>query len=109
MTDPTPPAPLVHAVARSATAASWRTWREATRIVGTRRNLRSTALLALVVGTVLFAINQLDVVLDGHADGTTAVKIAMTYTVPFAVSNCGVLMATRRASVDTACDREPPG
>lgn len=51
---------------------------------------------ALIVGTILFAINQLDVVLTGHATATTWVKIGMTYIVPFCVSNVGLLIGCRR-------------
>lgn len=52
----------------------------------------------MVVGTVLFVINQLDVVLSGKATTTTWVKSAVTYLVPFIVSNLGVLTGTKRRS-----------
>jgi hypothetical protein len=52
--------------------------------------------IALVVGTVLFAINQLDVVLRGDATAIVWVKSAVTYVVPFCVANAGVLTATGR-------------
>jgi len=58
-------------------------------------NLRSTVTIAVVVGTVLFAINQLDVVLRGEATAAVWVKSAITYLVPFCVSNAGVLLARR--------------
>ncbi len=60
-----------------------------------RPHLRRTLVIALVVGTVLFAINQLDVVLRGDASGAVWLKSATTYLVPFAVSNAGVLVASR--------------
>jgi hypothetical protein len=60
------------------------------------RHLRSTLTIALVVGSILFAVNQLDVVLNGDATAVTWIKIAVTYVVPFAVSNLGILTATRR-------------
>jgi hypothetical protein len=59
-------------------------------------HLRRTVAIALVVGTILFAINQLDVVLRGDATAVVWVKAAVTYLVPFAVRNAGVLVATRR-------------
>ena len=62
--------------------------------------MRTTVVVALVVGTVLFAINQLDVVLRGHADRTTIVKILVTYIVPFLVSNYGIAHASRHADRD---------
>ena len=75
--------------------ASWETSREALGVVLMRRHLRRTATTALVVGTLLFCINQLDVVLRGDATALVWVKVGVTYFVPFAVSNIGVLIGTR--------------
>jgi hypothetical protein len=79
---------------------TWSTWRGALRVVLHRRHLRATVRIALIVGTVLFAINQLDVVLRGDATAATWVKGGVTYCVPFVVANLGVLTATR--------ERHPP-
>lgn len=76
--------------------ASWATWREACQVVCCRAHLRSRFRIALVVGTLLFAINHLDVVLDGRATTVTWIKSVATFFVPFVVSNLGVLTATRR-------------
>ena len=78
------------------TSPTWGTWREAARVVLYRPHLRKTVTIALVVGTVLFSINQLDVVLRGDASTLVWVKSAITYLVPFCVSNAGVLVASRR-------------
>jgi hypothetical protein len=78
--------------------ATWVTWREALAVLAQRRLLRRTATIALVVGTILFAINQLDVVLRGDANAVVWVKSAVTYVVPFCVSCAGVLAATRQES-----------
>jgi hypothetical protein len=78
-------------------ASTWATWREALRVVRYPRHLRTTACIALLVGTILFAINQLDVVLRGEAGPVVWTKVAVTCLVPFAVSNTGILVATRRA------------
>jgi hypothetical protein len=59
-------------------------------------HLRRTVTIALVVGTVLFAINQLDVVLRGDADAWVWLKVGLTFLVPFCVSNLGILIASRR-------------
>jgi hypothetical protein len=72
----------------------WSTWREALRVVAYRPHLRRTIRIALVVGSVLFAINQLDVVLRGDATAIVWFKIGLTYVVPFCVSNAGILIAT---------------
>jgi hypothetical protein len=76
-----------------------------------RPYLARTATVAVVVGTVLFAINQLDVVLEGRATNVTWLKIALTYLVPFLVSNYGVLTASRgRPPAGTQADsgKAPP-
>jgi len=63
-----------------------------------RSHLRKTITIALFVGTILFSINQLDVVLRGDATPLVWVKSAITYLVPYCVSNAGVLVASRRPS-----------
>jgi hypothetical protein len=73
---------------------TWSTWREAVRVVS-YPHLRRTVTIALIVGTVLFAINQLDVVVRGDATTIVWAKVAITYLVPFAVSNAGILIASR--------------
>jgi hypothetical protein len=65
-------------------------------------HLRTTIAVALVVGTVLFAINQLDVVLAGRASAGTAVKILLTYLVPFCVANFGIVHATASSHRDSS-------
>lgn len=75
---------------------TWSSLREAPRVVLHRPHLTRTLSVALVVGSVLFAINQLDVVVAGDATTRTWAKTAITYVVPFLVANYGVLTATRR-------------
>jgi hypothetical protein len=57
---------------------TWRTWHETLHVVTIPRHLRSTLTIALIVGTVLFAINQLDVVIEGSATAVTWLKSAPT-------------------------------
>jgi hypothetical protein len=57
--------------------------------------VRRTLGVAALVGTVLFAINQLDVVLAGAATARTWAKAGLTYLVPWLVSNYGLLVAAR--------------
>jgi hypothetical protein len=56
-----------------------------------RAHLRRTLRIALVVGIVLTAINQLDVLLSGQAGPGMYVKCALNFVVPFVVSNLGLL------------------
>jgi hypothetical protein len=60
-----------------------------------RPHLPRTVAVAVVVGTVLTTINQLDVLLAGRATGMTWLKIGLTYLVPFLVANYGILTASR--------------
>jgi len=43
----------------------------------------------------LFCINHLDIVLRGDATAIVWLKVAVTYLVPFAVSDVGLLIASR--------------
>jgi hypothetical protein len=61
-----------------------------------RRHLRRTVCIALVVGVVLTAINQLDVIVGGDATTTTWVKCGLNFLVPFVVSNLGLLSGRPR-------------
>lgn len=77
---------------------SWATWREAVAVVAHRSHLRKTLRITVAVGCILFAINQLDLVLTGRATIGTWLKTGLTFVVPFCVSNWGILIATRRRS-----------
>jgi len=79
-------------------APTWSTWSEAPAVVVHPPHLRRTVTLALIVGTLLFTINQLDVVLRGDATAVVWLKVGLTYLVPFCVSNAGILIASRRPS-----------
>jgi hypothetical protein len=52
--------------------------------------------VALVVGTILFAINHLDVVLRGEITLVVAAKVALTYLVPYCVSTYSALEVSRQ-------------
>ena len=73
--------------------------RKALQICLRREHLRQTIKIALVVGTILFLINQADVVLRGDATAVTWLKVGLSYCVPFIVSNLG-LLAGKRAERD---------
>jgi fatty-acid desaturase len=81
---------------RRVPAPTWRTAKQALGVVLYRRHLSQTVLITAVVGSVLFAINHLDTVLNGAATAVTWVKVGVTYLVPFVVSNIGLLVGTHR-------------
>ncbi len=91
-----------------AAAPTWTSWSEAPAVVFHRRHLVRTVTVALVVGTVLFIINQLDVVLAGDATARTWAKTIITYVVPFFVANYGVLTGTRRAPTSDHASKPTP-
>jgi len=62
-----------------------------------RRNLSQCIGAALIVGSILFFINQADVVFGGRATSGTWVKIGLSYLVPFFVANYGIVLGSRRS------------
>jgi len=76
--------------------SAWTLILEASRYCARPGHLRRTLVIALVVGTVLTAINQLDVIVRGDATAVTAVKCGLNYLVPFIVSNLGLLTGRSR-------------
>ncbi len=75
---------------------TWSSWRELASVVAYPPHLKRTVTIALTVGTVFFVMNQLTVVLAGHATPVMWLKVALTYMTPLCVSNVGILTATRR-------------
>ena len=75
------------------------TARQALRICFRREHLRRTVKIALIVGTLLTLINQLDVIVKGDATTITWIKSALNYCVPFIVSNLG-LLAGKKAEAE---------
>lgn len=57
--------------------------------------MRRSLLTALVVGTVLTAINQGNVLLDGRFPASLYWKVPLTYAVPFLVATWGALVNSR--------------
>ena len=57
--------------------------------------LRHSLVIALVVGSVLVAINHGDALLGGHWQPALVWKIPLTYLVPFLVASWGALANTR--------------
>ena len=51
--------------------------------------------IAAIVGTLLTAINQGNIILQGDASAALAWKIPLTYAVPYCVATAGALMNSR--------------
>ena len=71
-------------------------WRCAVRY---RPMLKRSALTALVVGTILVAINQGTFLVAGEFPAALAWKIPLTYLVPFCVASWGALSNSRSERV----------
>lgn len=69
--------------------------------------LRRSFLTALVVGTILTAINQGNVLLEGSLPASLLWKVPLTYCVPFCVATWGALINTRvaRPAVEPPTDQ----
>ena len=52
-------------------------------------------IIALIVGTILTAINQGNLLLDGRFPASLYWKIPLTYSVPFCVATWGALINSR--------------
>jgi len=57
--------------------------------------VRRSTVIALIVGSVLLAINQGDALLAGRWDASLAWKAPLTYLVPFIVATWGALLNIR--------------
>lgn len=62
--------------------------------------LKRSLLIALLIGTILIAINQGDVLLRGQWGAALPWKILLTYVVPFVVATSGALTNGRVAPAD---------
>ena len=80
--------------AAATTGASWSTRREIVGVLTQHR--KRIVIVALVVGTSFFAMNQLSLVLDGRATPLVWFKGVLTYLTPLCVSSIGVLSATHQ-------------
>ena len=61
-----------------------------------RPMLKRSAIAAVVVGSILTALNQGDLLLTGQINGSLYWKIPLTYCVPFLVATYGALTNSRR-------------
>ncbi len=58
--------------------------------------VRRSLAVAAVVGSILVAINQGDVIAGGDASASLAWKLPLTYAVPYCVATFGAIMNARR-------------
>lgn len=76
----------------------WTRRRDALRLFLRGVTVRAAAPVALVVGSLLSAVNQGGVLLHADLSAGLAVKVAVNYLTPFVVASLGFLAAGRRSS-----------
>jgi hypothetical protein len=77
---------------------TWSGGRECVRLFLRGVTVRTAGRVALIVGTVLSAVNQGSTVVDGNATWVTWVRVGVNYCVPFVVASIGFLSACRAPS-----------
>ncbi|GAB3257836.1 NAD(P)H-hydrate epimerase [Nocardioides dilutus] len=82
-------------IAPEASDLAWRTWWQAGRLIATGATFATAARIALVVGTLLTAVNLGGRILGGQLDATTGARVAANYLIPYVVSSLGLLAGTR--------------
>lgn len=93
-------------------AVSWSRPSQAVGLVLRGRTLRTAIPVALVVGTVLSAVNQGHLLLGGDAGAGTWIRIGVNFLVPFCVASVGFLAACRSPEPeppDPGDTRDGPG
>ena len=78
----------------------WTTRREGARLFAQGVTVRTAGPVALVVGTILSAVNQGSTIVEGAATWVTWVRVVVNYCVPFVVASIGFLSACRSAPAD---------
>jgi hypothetical protein len=81
----------------------WETYGEAATLCVRPSTLRRTIPIALVVGTLLTAINLGGTLLGGLATPATWARVVSNFLIPFVISTLGFLSATR----NQVLEREP--
>jgi hypothetical protein len=62
--------------------------------------VRRSLIVAVVVGTILTAINQGNVILSGDFPASLYWKVPLTYAVPYCVATTGAMLNARRLIPD---------
>jgi hypothetical protein len=74
---------------------TWSSGRECVHLFLQGVTVRTAGRVALVVGTILSAVNQGSTIVDGTATWVTWTRVGVNYCVPFVVASIGFLSACR--------------
>jgi len=99
--EPAPNEPAPSEPAPSGPGAGWSTWPQAAGLLLTGATFRTAFPVALVVGTLLCAVNQGSALVDGSIDLVTALRMVANYAIPYLVASVGFLSAHRDRGTGT--------
>ncbi len=85
----------------------WRTWRQAMMHICTGAAAHVAVPTALIVGTILTAVNQGAVIVSADLSPALVARVAANYLVPFVVSSIGYLVAGREPNAPPERQSEP--
>ncbi len=94
--------PARRADASGARSVAWSTPTECALLFVRGVTVRTAGPVALVVGTILSAVNQGSTIAAGDASWLTWVRLAFNYCVPFCVASIGFLAACRVSATDAS-------
>lgn len=86
---------IVTRVAGSRPELAWSTPWQAVVLICRGATFRTGSRIALVVGTLLTAVNQGTVLASGHAGAATIFRVVANYLIPYVVSSLGYLAPFR--------------
>jgi hypothetical protein len=81
---------------------AWSSWPRAAWLIATGATLRTSLPVALVVGSLLSAVNQGGELVAGDISGAAVARLAANYAIPYLVSSVGYLSAHRSAATSDA-------
>jgi len=59
------------------------------KFCSTKKNIKRSAIVSLIIGTILTLINQIDFILNFNITPKLIIQIFLTYLIPFLVSMYG--------------------
>jgi hypothetical protein len=81
---------------------TWTTWSQAVALIVRGATFSVSIRIALVVGTLLSAVNQGSAIIDGDTSTSTWVRVGFNYLVPYVVASIGYLAPLRQRRSGTA-------
>lgn len=75
---------------------TWSTWAQAVALIIRGATFSVCIRVALVVGTLLSAVNQGSFIVDGETTTSTWIRVGFNYVIPYVVASIGYLAPLRQ-------------